>query len=171
MGPQRRLFLVTWLAGLALLHHVWTVYAPLPEIEPERGELWVLSCVLTLMPWASGPGVMLLLRRMASGGVNLPHAEYWFSGERRASSLDRLAPFLDVFGLLLTVFLAGVLALFIFERIDGRAATYSALMFLFWTIGFLGATVLWVRRLMAAFPAPDASTRGLKRFRSLRRRR
>lgn len=171
MGPQRRLFLVTWLAGLALLHHAWTAYAPLAAIEREHGALWVLSGVMVLMPWVSGPGILVLLRRMESGGVNLPHAEYWFAGERRAASLDRLAPFLDVFGALLTVFMAGVLALFISERVDPRAGAFSGLMFLAWTIGFLGAVVWWVRRVMAAFPAPDESTRGVKRFRSVRRRR
>ena len=162
---------MAWLAGLALLHHAWTVYAPLPPIEAVQGDLMVLSGVMVLTPWLSGPGILLFLRRLPSGGVNLPHAEYWFSGERRAASLDRLAPYLDVFGALLTVFLAGVMALFISERIDARAASYSAVMFLAWTTGFLGATVWWVRRVMAAFPAPDESTRGVKRFRTTRRRR
>jgi hypothetical protein len=170
MSPARRLFLVMWAAGLALLHHAWTVYAPLPEIQRDIVALWALSGVMVVMPWASGPGVLLLLRRRASGGVNLPHAEYWFAGERRATSLDRLAPFLDGFGTLLTVFLAGMLALFISERIDPRANTFSALMFLGWTIAFLGGAVWWVRRVMAAFPAPDQSTRGVKRFRRPRRR-
>jgi hypothetical protein len=171
MGPQRRLFLISWLAGLAMLHHTWTVYAPEPPIDADRADLMVLSGVMVVMPWLAGPGILLLLRRMPSGGVNLPHAEYWFAGERRAISLDRLAPYLDSFGTLLTVFLAGVLALFISERVDLRAASYSAVMFLAWTIGFLGSTVWWVRRVMAAFPAPDEATRGVKRFRSTRRRR
>jgi len=171
MSPQRRLFLVTWLGGLALVHHAWTAYAHLPEIEQEQGALQALSAVTALMPWLSGPGVMWLLRRMESGGVNIPYAEYWFAGERRSASLDRLAPYLDLFGALLTVFLAGLLALFISERIDLRASAHSALMFLAWTLAFLGATVWWVRRVLAAFPAPDAATRGMRRSASLRRRR
>lgn len=171
MNAQRRLFLVTWVVGLVLLRQAWTEYADLPEFARERSSLWAVSVVLTVTPWVAGPGVMWLLRRMPSGGVNLPHAEYWFTGERRGPSLDRLAPYLDAFGTMLIVFLAGVLALFISERIDPRAASLSALMFLAWTVGFLGGASWWVRRVMAAFPAPDESTRGVKRFRSTRRRR
>lgn len=171
MSPQRRLFLMAWVSGLALLYHVWSVYAPLPPFDAAQTDLMVLSGVMVVMPWLSGPGILLLLRRMPSGGVNLPYAEYWFTGERRPTSLDRLAPYLDVFGTLLTAFLAGLMALFIFERVDARAFSISAVMFLAWTIAFLGATVWWVRRVMAAFPAPDESTRGVKRFRTTRRRR
>lgn len=171
MNPQRRLFLVTWLVGLAALHHAWTVYGDHPAIAREQGDLVALSVLLVVMPWTVGPGMMAVLRRLRSGGVNLPHAEYWFTGERRAASLDRLAPHLDAFGAVLIVFLAGVLALFVAERVDARAATFSALMFLAWTVAFLGSTVWWVRRVMAAFPAPDESTRGVKRWYSPRRRR
>jgi len=171
MTPQRRLFLVTWLAGQAALYHAWTEYAAMPGVAREHGALMVLSAVLTLMPWLAGPGILWLLRRMPSGGVNLPHAEYWFTGERRALSLDRLAPYLDGFGSWLLVFLIGVLALFIYERVDpARAASVSELLFLAWTAAFLGGTVLWVRRVMAAFPAPEEATRGVKRFRRPGRR-
>jgi hypothetical protein len=170
MYPQRRLFLVTWLAGLAALFHAWTRYAAVPEVAADQGALLALSLVLTGTPWMAGPGVLLLLRRMPSGGVNLPHAEYWFTGERRGSSLDRLAPYLDGFGTWLQVFLIGVLALFIYERVDPRSASLSALLFLAWTMAFLGGTVWWVRRVMAAFPEPDRATRGVKRFRHPRRR-
>jgi hypothetical protein len=64
-----------------------------------------------------------------------------------------------------------MLALFVAERIDPRANNFSALMFLGWTVAFLGGAVWWVRRVMAAFPAPDQSTRGVKRFSRPRRRR
>jgi hypothetical protein len=169
MSPQRRLFLVTWLVGLAALYEAWTRYGVVPAVAADEAALQALSVVLTATPWVAGPGVLVLLRRMPSGGVNLPHAEYWFTGERRGPSLDRLAPYLDRFGTWLQVFLIGVLALFIYERVDPRAASVSALMFLAWTMAFLGGTVWWVRRVMAAFPEPDAATRGVKRFRRPRR--
>lgn len=169
MTPQRRLFLVTWLASLAALYQVWTQYGALPAIADERGALVALSVVLTTTPWIAGPGLTYLLRRRASGGVNLPHAEYWFTGERRGPSLDRLSPYLDSFGTWLQVFLIAVLALFVFERVDPRAASASALLFLGLTMAFLGGTVWWVRRVMAAFPQPEAATRGVKDFRRPRR--
>lgn len=168
MHANRRLFIVTWLGGLALLHHAWSTYGDWPSVQQDRHELWTLAVVFVLVPWLAGPGLMPLLRRMRSGGVNLPYAEYWFTGERRAPSLDRLSPYLDGMGILLNVFLAGVAALSVAERVDPRVALYSAVMFLALTIAFLGGTVWWVRRVMAAFPAPDASTRGVKRFRRRR---
>ncbi len=168
MTAQRRLFLVTWLAGMALLHHAWTEHGQAPAVLRDRDELIVLSLLLVLLPWLSGPGVLLLLRRMQSGGVNLPHAEYWFSGERRAASLDRLSPLLDAFGVLLVVFQSAMLALFVAERVDLRVQNYSAVGFLALTVAFLGGTVWWVRRVMATFPAPDPSTRGVKAFRRRR---
>lgn len=168
MHANRRLFLVTWLAGLALVHHAWTEYGQEPPLVADRAALLTLSALIAILPWAVGPGTLKLLRRMRSGGVNLPYAEYWFEGERRAASLDRLAPYLDGMAILLTVFLAAVLALFVAERIDPRVALVSAVTFLALAIAFLGGTVLWVRRVMAAFPAPDASTRGVRRFRRRR---
>ena len=166
--PSRRLFLVTWVVSLALLQHAWSSYGDAPEILAERGALVMLSIAMVLAPWGAGPAVMVLLQRMSSGGVNLPYAEYWFTGERRPSSLDRLSPYLDGMGTLLTVFLAGVLALFVGERIDPRLSLYSAVAFLGLNIAFLGGVVWWVRRVMAAFPAPEPSTRGIKRFRRRR---
>ena len=63
------------------------------------------------------------------GGIEMHVGHAWqLGGERRAASLDRLAPFLDGFGTLLTVFLAGMLALVISERIDLPSNTFSALM-------------------------------------------
>lgn len=169
MTAQRRLFLVFWLSGLAFLHHAWTEYGDVPAVLRDRSSLIALSILFVVIPWVSGPGILVLLRRMESGGVNLPHAEYWFTGERRAASLDRLSPLLDVLGILIMAFLAAVLALFVAERVDPRSLNYSAVGFLALTIAFLGGTVWWVRRVMATFPAPDPSTRGLKVFRRRRR--
>lgn len=169
MSPSRRLFLVTWLVGLAALYKAWTEHAAAPAVQAEQGALVALSAVLIVTPWMAGPGVLWLLRRRPAGGVNLPHAEYWFTGDRRGPSLDKLSPFLDGFGTWLQVFLIGVLALFVYERVDPRAASVSAVLFLAWTMAFLGGTVWWVRRVMAAFPQPDEGTRGVKRFRRPRR--
>lgn len=167
-APTRRLFLVVWAAGAALLQMAWSRYGELLQDRGEGGALWALSAMMIVLPWAVGPGLLLLLRRMPSGGVNLPHAEYWFGAERRAASLERLAPYLDVMALLLNVFLAAVLVLFVTERTEPVVMVYSGLMFLGLVMAFLGGTVLWTRAVMRAFPAPDPSTRGRLVLRSRR---
>lgn len=164
----RRLFLAGWAAGLALLHMAWSRYGDLLQARGEEGALWALSAMMVALPWAVGPGLLQVLRRMPSGGVNLPHAEYWFAGERRPASLDRLEPYLDVMALLLTVFLVAVLVLFVTERTEPVVMMYSGLMFLGLVIAMLGGTVLWTRAVMRAFPAPDPSTRGRLAVRSRR---
>lgn len=165
MAPTRRLFLVTWLASLALVAHCWMEYAHFSQVLRDREGLLGLSMVIGLMPWVAGPAMLLVLRRMESGGVNLPHAEYWFTGGRRAASLDRLSPYLDGMGTLLSAYLSAVLALFISERVDERAESVSAVLFLAATLAFLGGTVWWVRRVMRAFPEPESTTRGRRPFR------
>ena len=159
--PTQRLFLAAWLGGLVLFAGLWAKWGDVAAVAADHGALITLGIVLLVTPWVAGPGLLPLLRRRDSGGVNIPHAEYWFTGERRAASLDRLRPFLEVFGAMLSAFLSAVLMVFIGERTDPALAQVSALIFLAATVVYLGTTVIWVRSVMRAFPAPDPATRGV----------
>lgn len=168
--PTLRLFLMAWVGSLALLVGLWSEGALPMARAGDRHSLIALGAVMALAPWLAGPGLLPLLRRMKSGGVNLPYAEYWFAGERRAASLERLRPYLEVFGALLAVFLGGVLLIFVGERTHVGVAAYAELIFLAATLAFLGGTVAWVRAVVRAFPAPDPATRGVSALRPARRR-
>lgn len=155
-----RLFLVAWLCSLAGYGWAWTHWRDGLSPEGDQTALVVLGVVMVVAPWMAGPGLLPLLRRRASGGVNLPYAEYWFTGERRSASLDRLRPYLEVMGTMMSAFLTGILMIFIGERVDQALWSVSALLFLTVVVMFLGASVMWVRAVMRAFPAPEPSTRG-----------
>lgn len=167
--PTLRLFLMAWIGSMVLLVGVWREWADWPAIEAEQGALIVQGVMMVVAPWLAGPGLLPLLRRRSSGGVNLPYAEYWFTGQRRASSLDRLRPYMDLMGAMMSVFLSAVLLIFVGERVDAAVASVSALMFLTAVVALLGGSVLWVRALLRAFPAPEPSTGGPLAVRTARR--
>ena len=167
--PTLRLFLMAWVGSLALWGGLWMRWADAPAIHAEQGALAALGLAMLLAPWLAGPGLLPLLRRRDSGGVNLPHAEYWFSGERRSSSLDRLRPYLEVMGTLLSVFLSMTAGVFVAERTDAAFNEVSAVAFLASVLMLLGGLVIWTRSVMRAFPPPDAATRGASALRPSRR--
>ncbi len=149
---MRALFVLGWLASLAfmaLCHGRWS-QALAQSLDP--GDFWVLVAVGVILPWAAGPGMMPVLRRMQNGGINLPHADYWFNSERRAASLDRLAPYTDAMGLLLSVFLSTMLALDLWHGLQGQRTPVG--QHLTATAAFVAATGIWTWALLHAFPAP-----------------
>ena len=149
MSPTRRLFLVSWVVGLAAL---WGCATQLPE--PLSDDFVALAMVAAVLPWAAGPGLMPLLARMPAHLINLPHSEYWFATDRRAQSLLRLRPYVDVMGTLLAVFLGAVVLLYTGERVDPLLASYSAMLFLLAVGCFLSGIGLWMRALLKAFARP-----------------
>ena len=167
--PTFRLFLMAWVGGLTLWGGLWMRWADESAIQDELGALVTLGVVMVLAPWLAGPGLLPLLRRRDSGGVNLPHAEYWFSGERRGPSLDRLRPFLEVMGAMLSVFLSMTAVVFVAERTNAAFNEVSALAFLASVLMLLGGLVVWTRAVMRAFPPPDPATRGASVLRPSRR--
>ena len=171
-SPTFRLFLILWVGSLVWLYAAWTGREPadLAQAPSVMGSAQWLTMALTMVivPWLAGPGLMLMLRRMKSGGVNLPYAEYWFSGDRRAESLNRLRPFLDVMGSMMAAFLSAVLLIEVQVR-QLKFTELGDLIVLGATVMLLGGTLLWVRAVMRAFPAPAAETRGASAAGSLRR--
>jgi hypothetical protein len=155
---MRRLFIVGWLCSLVFVALCWLWWTAPLAVAQDAGDLAVLSGVIALLPWAAGPGLMPVLRRMKSGGVNLPHNEYWFSGERRAASLDRLGPFMDALGLMLSAFLCGMLSIDLVHGLHGHRPSEAVHMAA--TAAFLLVTGLWVWRVMRAFPAPPREAAG-----------
>jgi hypothetical protein len=146
----RTAFLVTWFGCLGLVGLCWQQWQAALATAGEG--LPVLTLMIAVVPWAAGPGLLPVLRRMKSGGVNLPHADHWFTGERRAASLTRLAPFLDALGLMLTLFLTALLGLELWHGLQGLAMPDQAVLPA--ALGFLLLLAVWTWRLMRAFPAP-----------------
>jgi hypothetical protein len=150
----RVLFVAAWLACLGLMGACWTVWKDLADLALKPSELPILTVVIVLAPWIAGPGLLPWLRRMESGGVNLPHADHWFSGERRAASLTRLSPYLHVMGLMVMALLAAQIGLDLWYAHQGmKAGDLVALSMLGL---FLAATAIWTLLLMRAFPKPKA---------------
>ncbi len=143
----RTAFLVAWFGCIGVVGTRWQPW-PATFSDREAG-LLVLSLLIAVLPWATGPGLLALLRRMPSGGVNLPHASYWFSGARRSASLDRMAPFLDAMALALTLFLTGILALNATPNAAGLEAQVLTGTALFVVWGGV-----WTWQLARAFPEP-----------------
>ncbi|RVT87872.1 hypothetical protein [Inhella crocodyli] len=150
----RFLFLVAWVAGMGLMAAAWTAWKDLADVAFKPTELPILTVVMAVSPWIAGPGLLPWLRRMESGGINMPNADYWFSGERRAESLRRMGPYLDAMGLLVLALLAGMVALDLWHARQGQKV--SDLISLSLVALFLIATALWLMALMRAFPKPPA---------------
>ncbi|MBB5205481.1 hypothetical protein HNQ51_002800 [Inhella inkyongensis] len=157
---MRILFLLSWAAYL--LGFGWSSFTLLPDLVGDPGKeasrasyIALMGGIGALSSWFSGPGCMWLLRRRAKGGVNLPHAEYWFEGERRKASLDRLAPYIDALGLQVLGLLAGAHAWVVWDTLHPRAALGLGAVF-----AGLGAftlvLIIWTWRLHRAFGPPPA---------------
>lgn len=148
----RTVFLTGWCGCLGFVAACWRQWQA-AFAHSENG-LWVLSLTIAVLPWAAGPGLLPVLGRMDRGGINLPHADHWFTGARRAASLQRLAPFMYAMGLMLALFLCALLALELRNGLQGRALPDGELLVA--TAVFLALTALWVLALLRAFPKPPA---------------
>lgn len=145
-------FVLGWLASMSLVGACWMGWQDVGRAGLEPGDLLALSLVTAFTPWLAGPGLLPWLRRRSSGGVNIPHAEHWFTGERRAASLDRLAPFMDAMGLMVSALLTGLLAAHIWHGEQGLKTAEAISLVVTAVFGL--ATVLWLVALMRAFPKP-----------------
>lgn len=142
-----------WLASMSLVGACWLGWQGAAATALQPGELLLLTVVTAVTPWAAGPALLPWLRRQSSGGVNIPHADHWFTGERRAASLDRLAPFMDAMGLMVCALLSSLLAARIWH--GDRGLTTPEAMSLVVSAVFGLATILWVVALLRAFPRPS----------------
>lgn len=107
---MRILFFAVWLAHLAF---IVASAAWLPEQIGPAGRqmgrteyLAFMGAVGALVPLMVGPGMLLAQTKLERSGLNLPYAGYWFHGERRAASLQRLAPHLYGMAAWVSVFLS-----------------------------------------------------------------
>jgi hypothetical protein len=150
---SRLLFVATWLGSMGFLAACWTVWRELANFALKPSELATLSAIVAVAPWITGPGLLPWLRRKDSGGVNLPHADHWFSGERRQASLTRMSPYLDVLGLMVMALLVSQLGLDLWYAHQGLKA--GDLLSLSLLGVFLAAMAMWTIALLRAFPKPD----------------
>lgn len=157
---MERAFNIVWLGCLLLFFgsSPW-----LPEQVGDPGKevprlfyIGLMGFLLWSTPWICGPGLVRLLRGIGSGGVNLPHADYWFEGERRAQSLVRFEPFLLELGAAMAVFLTVVSAVGHFPTEQVLGLKFG----LFLTLAMGGALLTWLAvwtiRVMRAFPRPPS---------------
>lgn len=149
---MRLLFALVWLGCLSFVLWCQVSAQPALAVALDPGDFFVLSLTLLLAPLGCGPGLLMLLRRMKSGGVNLPHAAYWFEGERRAASLERLAPYVYALSALVALFIAGMLALDVWHGQQGLRTPDA--WHLLATAVFIVAILVWTFALVRAFPAP-----------------
>lgn len=155
----RLLWLSYWVA------FVWSSIAYLPEQVGAPGKALSREAYMALIGGLGafvtllcGPLTMAHLRARASGGVNLPHAQHWFEGERRQASLDRLEPFMLTLSLLLIGLFAGLHGIEIWNALHAPARLAEAWVML--PIGLnLLAGGIWTWRLLRAFgpPPPESS--------------
>ena len=91
-----------------------------------------------------------LLARRAPGLANLPNAEHWLAAPRRAATVQRLARFLCMLGILLVAFLTALHLVIVVANTTSPPAL--PLVPFFVVLGaFLAATGIWALRLTAGF--------------------
>ncbi|WP_374435654.1 hypothetical protein [Inhella sp.] len=168
---MQRFFTIVWL-GCLLLFFVSSFWLPErvgdPGKEVPRAVYVVLmGFCLVSVPWFVGPGMVRLLQGKGSGGVNIPHAEYWFEGQRREASLRRLEPYLLEIGCLTAVFLVAVSASTHFPGALFLGMKLGLVVTLGLTALLLLSVALWMLRVKRAFPKPP--TDALERPADLRR--
>ncbi len=154
---MRALFFAVWLAHGVFFAGTadWLpaqVGSPGKEM-PRDAYLVLLGGIGLVVPLLCGPGMVALLGRLRSGGVNLPHADYWFSGERRAASLQRLEPHLLMIATWVTLLLAALHALELLQLRDEHWVLIPVDLLVL-------ALGLHTLRLMRLFPKPPSDRHG-----------
>ena len=104
----------------------------------------------------------LLLRVMPVSLVNVPHREYWLTGERRQRSLERLRTAMEWFGVIDVLFAVGVNHSIAQSNAASETAEAARLGSDFYLLlgGFLFATIVWVVWLLRSFPKPPEGEPG-----------
>ena len=155
---MERVFHLIWTLSLALLFGCSPL---LPDQVGDPGKelprlayLALMGFLLLTTPWICGPGMVKLLRGMDSGGVNLPHASYWFEGERRAASLLRFEPYLYELGVAVTLLLGAVATMPLWQATLDAFQPLGGDWALVWIGGLLLWLAVWACRVMRAFPRP-----------------
>jgi uncharacterized membrane protein len=105
----------------------------------------------TLMPLMF-IGIAYTIYFIPASLINIPHREYWLSGDRREASLAFVARSTAAFSLAISLFFLGMNHLtFLANTNDGQLSPIA-----FWTllIAFLGFTALWTAGLLLRFRIP-----------------
>lgn len=113
---------------------------------PRDDYLLLMGAVSLFVPLLAGPLPLAVVRRSGKG-VNLPHAAYWFSLERRYASVQRLSPHLYAMACWLLIFFAAQHGLELLGSSDAEPRLLLAGLLVLLIGGHLIA-------LLRSFPAP-----------------
>jgi uncharacterized membrane protein len=97
-------------------------------------------------------GIAYMIYFIPANLINIPHREFWLSGDRREASLAFVARSTAAFSLAISAFFLGINQLtFQANTSDGRLNPWA-----FWTllVCFLGFTALWILGLLLRFRIP-----------------
>jgi hypothetical protein len=97
-------------------------------------------------------GIAYMIYYIPANTINIPHREYWLSGDRREASLGFVARSTAAFSLAISVFFLAMNHLtFQANTSDGRLNPWA-----FWSLlgCFLGFTALWICGLLIRFRIP-----------------
>lgn len=97
-------------------------------------------------------GIGLLLKKIPVSLINIPNREYWFTPERRESSVTRVKDFMAQFGFFTNIFIAGILFMTFYANRQGAPIPVIAMFA--WLAVFLVFVVGWVVQLYRAFKLP-----------------
>ncbi|MCB1183534.1 DUF1648 domain-containing protein [bacterium] len=156
------------LAGVCL-HLVW-VAGQLPDIvashfgaggvaddHSSRTAFVALSGLIIFMVSAIFGGLALLMPGMPDAAINIPRKDYWLAPPRRTASLAYVGDWAFHFGAATLLFLAGTTHLTVLaNRIE--PARLSSL-FWPWLLLYMAFVIVWVGRMLRAFPAPPPGAR------------
>lgn len=97
-------------------------------------------------------GIAYMIYFIPANMINIPHREYWLSGDRREASLGFVARSTAAFSLAISVFFLGMNHLTFQANTSDGQLNPSA----FWTLlaCFLGFTALWILGLLLRFRIP-----------------
>jgi uncharacterized membrane protein len=159
------LYIVMFLFGVAIAQSIY-FYPLLPDIVGSHfnaagkvngtssklgyfiayfGSLAITSSFTQVLP--------LILKYIPTSLINLPHREYWLSGDRREASLQFLKVHFSWFGVAI-MFLMVVIFHITFMANLNQIAEINSLLFWFLLGAFLLFTIWWTVILVRRFPKP-----------------
>lgn len=100
--------------------------------------------ILVLLP-AVFVGLSFLIPRLPTALINVPNRDFWLAPERRAYTMETISRFLLVLGLLLMVFLAGLMHLIMRANLEPTPKLIWGLNALVVTqLIAMGVAVIWM---------------------------
>jgi uncharacterized membrane protein len=111
--------------------------------------IYATVVILYILIFVVMPGRLL---RLPASWINLPHKNYWLAPERREIATSMLAARMQWFGIASLLFMMGIFQL-VFEA-NSRDPRQLSSWALWWIVGYVVASLVWVLELYRAFRPP-----------------